>query len=166
MLARSGSENQTALNPPFLVNNTPAVACTATAPVIFLQQGFPANFLDPAALNLRNVHVRSVPVNDPFPYVQQWSFGFQRTLPLGLFVEADYVGSKSTHLNAIYDANQPFLNGPAPYPGFGYLEFTNPLGNSVYHWLDFTLEHRFKAGLTFRAAYTISQSIAHVAQHM
>jgi hypothetical protein len=103
-------------------------------------------------------------VNDPFPYVQQWSFGFQRTLPLGLFVEADYVGSKSTHLNAIYDANQPFLNGPAPYPGFGYLEFTNPLGNSVYHGLDFTLEHRFKAGLTFRTAYTLSKSIDNVSE--
>src|SRR5260370_8499624 len=101
MRGRSGREDQRGLNPPFLVNTTPAVVSPAAAPVIFLQQGFPANFLDPAALNLRNVHGRSVPVNDPFPYVQQWSFGFQRTLPLGLFVEADYVGSKSTHLNAI-----------------------------------------------------------------
>ena len=90
--------------------------------------------------------------------------GFQRTLPLGLFVEADYVGSKTTHINAIYNANQPFLNGPAPYAAFGYLEFTNPLGNGVYHGLDFTLEHRFKTRLSFRAAYTLSKNIDNVSE--
>jgi hypothetical protein len=164
MLDRNGSENQAALNPPFLVNNTPAVPSTATAPVLFLQQGFPANFLDPAALNLKNAHIRSVPPNDPFPSVQQWSFGFQRTLPLGLFLEADYVGSKTSHINAIYDANEPFLNGPAPYPAFGYLEFTNPLGNGSYQGLDLTLEHRVKAGLTFRLAYTLSKNIDNVSE--
>jgi hypothetical protein len=163
MLDRNGSENQTTLNPPFLVNNTPAVPSTATQPVLFLQQGFPANFLDPAALNYKSVHIRSIPVEDPFPYVQQWSFGIQRSLPLGLFLEADYVGSKTTHINAIYDANQP-LNGVLPYPAFGYLEFTNPLGNGTYQGLDLTLEHRMQHGLTFRLAYTLSKNIDNVSE--
>jgi hypothetical protein len=161
-LDRNGSENQATLNPPFLVNNTPADPSTATAPVLFLQQGFPANFLNPATLNYQFVHIRSVPVNDPTPYLQQWSFGFQRTLPFNLFVEADYVGSKTTHINAIYDANEP-LNGVAPYPAFGYLEFTNPLGNGSYQGVDLTVERRFRA-LTFRLAYTASKNIDNVSE--
>jgi len=162
-LDRNGSENMLALNPPFLVNNTPAVSSTATQPVLFLQQGFPSNFLDPANLNYHSVHIRSVPVNDPFPYVQQWSFGFQRTLPAGLFVEADYVGSKTSHVNAIYDANQP-INGVLPYPAFGYLEYTSPLGNGTYEGIDLTVEHRYKAGLSLRLAYTFSKSIDNVSE--
>ncbi|HZT33689.1 MAG TPA: TonB-dependent receptor [Bryobacteraceae bacterium] len=161
MLDRNGSENQAALNPPFLVNNTPAVPSTAAQPVMLLAQGFAPNFLDPATLNYKVVHIRSVPVSDPFPYVQQWSFGFQRELPAGLFAEADYVGSKTTHINAIYDANSP-LNGAAPYPNFGYLEFTNPLGNGSYQGLDLSLERRLNAGLAFRLSYTFSKNIDNV----
>lgn len=163
LFERYGSEDQLALNPPFLINNTPAVASNATAPVFFLRDGFPTDFLDPAKLDLKRVRIRAVNPRSPAPYVQQWSFGVQRSLPFHLFVQADYVGTKSTFLTALSDFNQP-INGVTPYPNFGYIEYRNPSGNGNYQGLDFTLERRFENDLTFRVAYTLSRSRDNVAE--
>jgi len=163
LFERYGSEDQLSLNPPFLINNTPAVASTATSPVFFLKNGFPLDFLDPAKLDLRRVRVRAVNPDSPSPTVQQWSFGIQRTLPAHIFVQADYVGTKSTHLTALSDYNQP-VNGALPYSNFGYIEYRNPTGNGHYEGLDLTVERRFQNDLTFRLAYTWSKSIDNVAE--
>jgi hypothetical protein len=158
---RNGSEDQLALNPPSLVNNNISLGATATAPLFLLRNGFPSNFLDPNAPGLlTRVRVRAANPEAPNTYVQQWSAGFQRELPLHLFVEANYVGTKSTRLNTLRNFNQPlFPNGPLPYPNFQQIEYRDPLGNSVYHGLDFVVERRFATGLTFRSAVTISRSI-------
>jgi hypothetical protein len=167
MLERIGSEDQLALNPPYLINNNISLPSTATAPLFVLQNGFPANFLNPAALDLTRVRIRAANPDAPNANVQQWSFGVQRTLPASLFVEANYVGTKSTHLNTLRNYNQPLNgNGPLPYPNFGQIEYRDPLGNAVYHGLDFTLERRFAAGLTFRSAYTYSKSLDNTAEHL
>jgi hypothetical protein len=158
---RNGSEDQLALNPPNLVNNNISLGATATAPLFLLKDGFPRNFLDPNAPGLlTRVRVRAANPNAPNAYVQQWSAGFQRELPMHLFIEADYVGTKSTRLNTLRNFNQPlFPNGPLPYPNFQQIEYRDPLGNSVYHGLDLTVERRFAAGFTFRSAFTYSRSI-------
>jgi hypothetical protein len=163
LFERYGSEDQLALNPPFLINNVPAVASTAAAPVFFLRNGFPLDFLDPTKLDLRRVRVRAVNPDSPNPSVQQWSFGIQRSLPAHLFMQADYVGTKSTHLTALSDFNQP-INGALPYPNFGYIEYRNPTGNGHYEGLDLTIERRFQSDLTFRIAYTWSKSIDNVGE--
>jgi len=163
MFERYGSEDQLSLNAPFLINNVPAVASNAAAPVFFLKNGFPLDFLDPTKIDLRRVRVRAVNPDSPNPSVQQWSFGFQRTLPWHMFVQADYVGTKSTHLTALSDLNQP-INGVVPYPNFGYIEYRNPTGNGHYNGLDLTVERRFQSDLTFRVAYTASRSIDNVAE--
>jgi hypothetical protein len=36
--------------------------------------------------------------NNPLGYAQQWNFGLQQELPLGIFTEATYAGAKGTHL--------------------------------------------------------------------
>jgi hypothetical protein len=95
--------------------------------------------------------------------VQQWSFGVQRTLPWHLFLQADYVGTKSTHLTALSDFNQP-ISGAVPYYNFGYIEYRNPTGNGHYNGLDLAVERRFRSDLTFRVAYTYSQSRDNVAE--
>ncbi len=41
MFERFGSENQLALNPPFLINKAPAVASNSTTPALITQNGFP-----------------------------------------------------------------------------------------------------------------------------
>jgi hypothetical protein len=60
LLERIGSENQLALNPPFLVNKTPS---SYTVPVLQPAVGFPSNFLDPSTINLnalQQFHIRAV----------------------------------------------------------------------------------------------------------
>ena len=162
---RIGSEDQLALNPPGVINNAISLSSTAAAPLFLLQNGFPSNFLDPSQLSLQRVKIRGANPDAPSTYVQQWSFGFQRLLPSNFFVEANYVGTKSTHLNTLRDFNQP-INGVLPYPNFGQIEYRDPLGNAIYHGLDLTVERRFQAGLTFRAAYTWSKSIDNTAEHL
>jgi hypothetical protein len=94
-----------------------------------------------------------------------------------LFIEADYVGSKGTHLLTLNDLNQFVNNGQQvllnaqhqavlPYPGFGLLEYSQNDGNSSYSGLDFTVERRFTAGLSFRLAYTWSKSIDDTAEEL
>jgi len=41
------------------------------------------------------------------PYVQSWSFGLQRSIPWNVVIEANYIGSKGTHL---YFGGTAFLN--------------------------------------------------------
>src|ERR1700723_3425407 len=101
LLERIGSENQLALNPPFLVNKTPT---SNTVPVLKPEVGFPANFLDPSTINLnalQQFHIRSVDPRKKEPMVQQWSFGVQRDLGGKWVGEVDYVGTKSTHNNLL-----------------------------------------------------------------
>jgi outer membrane receptor protein involved in Fe transport len=158
LFERVGSEDQLSLNPPYLINNTPAVPSNATAPVFFLKNGFPTNFLDPAALNYKLVHIRAVNPHLPTPSVQQWSLGVQRELSSRLTAEVNYVGTKSTHLDVLSDLNQP-VNGVQPYPAFGYIEYLNAIGNGIYHGLEASLHQRLKSGLEMRLAYTWSKSI-------
>ena len=165
---RIGSEDQLALNPPNLVNNNISVPATAAAPVFLLRDGFPSNFLDPNAPGLLSrARVRAANPDAPQSYVQQWSGGIQRELPVNLFLEVNYVGTKSTHLNTLRNFNQPlFPNGPLPYPSFQQIEYRDPLGNGIYHGLDVNLERRFASGLIFRAAYTYSKSIDNTGEHL
>src|SRR5882724_7022259 len=100
-------------------------------------------YLDPAKVSVSQVRVRAVDPHDPTPYVQQWSFGVQREIGRGFVAEADYVGTKSTHLDVLWDYNQHFQGTPAPYPNFGYIEYTNAIGNGAYHGLETSLSRRF-----------------------
>ncbi len=169
LFERYGSENQMSLNPPFLVNRT---AASNTHSVLTPAQGFPAGYLDPANINLNSLqsyHVRAVNPHDPTPQVQQWSAGLQREFARGWTAEADYVGTKSTHLDHLVDYNQPLIvnnvvqvaNGAAvvPYPNFGYIEYTDASSYGNYNGLQASLNHRFSNGLNMRAAYTYSRSL-------
>ena len=174
---RAGSENELALNPPSFINNNISLASTALAPVFPLDSGFPSSFLNPATVNYAFLHFRITNPVDPRPYTQQWSFGFQRELARNLFLEADYVGSKGTHILTLSDLNQFVHNGQQvllnaqnqpvlPYPGFGLLEYSQNNGNSSYNGLDFTIERRFAAGFSMRLAYTWSKSIDNTAEQL
>src|SRR5205807_4376265 len=105
---------------------------------------------DPAQLSLQRVKIRGATPNAPNSSFHQWSFGFQRELPGGLFIEADYVGTRSLHLNTLRDLNQPLNNGQTvltnaqgqpilPYPSLGQIESgilsaARPITGSTLHW--------------------------------
>ncbi len=164
LFERFGSEDELALNPPFLINKT---LTSNTAPVLKPSVGFPSNFLDPTTINLNSLnafHIRAVAINDPLPYVQQWSGGIQRQIGQDWAAEIDYVGTKSTHLDVIRDYNQPFISGGVstgvvPYSNFGQIEYTAPVGFGNYNGLQASLTRRFADGMELRAAYTYSRSL-------
>ncbi len=164
LFERIGSEDQLALNPPFLINKTLA---SNTASVITPEVGFPANFLDPSTINFNNLtsfHLRAMDQDDPTPMIQQWSLGVQRQIGNAWLAEVNYVGTRSTHLDVLSDFNQPTIvgnvsTGVAPYSNFGYVEYTSPLGSGKYNGLEATLSRRFTNGLSMRLAYTYSRSL-------
>jgi Carboxypeptidase regulatory-like domain/TonB-dependent Receptor Plug Domain len=173
LFERFGSEDQLALNAPFLVNNVQSAASTAPAPLFLLRDGFPANSLDPNQPGLLgNVRIRAVDPSTPTPYVQQWSLGFQRELPWSLVGELNYVGTRSLHLDVLTDRNQPFFDDTGkvgatrPFPTLGYIEYQLPVGLGKYNGLEASLERRFRDGLSLRFAYTYSRSIDNTPQEL
>jgi hypothetical protein len=171
LFERFGSEDELALNPPFLINKT---LTSNTAPVLSPSVGFPSNFLDPSTVNLavlNSFHIRAMALNDPQPYVQQWSFGIQRQIGQDWAGEVDYVGTKSTHLDVIRDYNQPMISGGVstgvvPYANFGQIEYTSPIGFGNYNGLQASLTRRFTNGFELRAAFTHSRSLDNTPQEL
>lgn len=171
LFERFGSEDELALNPPFLINKTLA---SNTAPVLIAQNGFPANFLDPSTINLQNLrafHIRAVNPANPAPMVQQWSFGFQHQISSTLSTEINYVGTKSTNLDRLSDFNQPLIvngvsTGQVPYLNFGYVEYTNQNGYANYNGLEASLKGHFIKGLDLNVAYTYSRSLDNTPQEL
>jgi hypothetical protein len=168
---RIGSENQLALNPPFLINKTIA---SNTAPVLVPQVGFPPNFLDPSTINLNQLqafHVRAVNPNINVPTVQQWSVGLQHQFASSWLAEADYVGTHSDNLDVLRNFNQVLFSGnqvaispsapsgTVPYANFGQVEYLDPVGFGNYNGLQASLTHDMRNGLSLRAAYTYSHSL-------
>jgi hypothetical protein len=169
---RFGSEDELALNPPFLVNKQ--ITASATVPALIARQGFPANFLNPNDIddnNLQDFHIRAVSQRAPSPTVQQWSVGLQRQFAHHWDAQLDYVGTKSTHLDLIYDFNQPlivgnFSTGIKPYPKFGNIEYTTPIGYGNYNGLQGSVARRMQAGLTLRASFTYSRSLDNTTEEL
>jgi outer membrane receptor protein involved in Fe transport len=163
LFERFGSEDEMALNPPFLINK---VLASNTVPVLIAKNGFPANFLDPSSVNLadlRAFHIRAVNPDNPAPMIQQWSLGVQHQFGKDWTAEVNYVGTKSTNLDTLTDLNQPIISngvstGVVPFPTFGYIEYMNQNGYGYYHGLEASLLRRFRNGLNLRAAYTYSRS--------
>jgi hypothetical protein len=107
--------SQTGLNPPsyqcigaFGRLGTPCnsyFASDALNPVVTSAVAFPIN-------------VTSIPQKAVYPYVQQWSLGWEQELRPGVVATFAYVGSKGTHLTSVSDFNQVHPVDPAfnPYP--------------------------------------------------
>jgi Carboxypeptidase regulatory-like domain len=103
------------------------------------------------------------------PYLDQWTFSVQHTLPGSILAEAAYVGSKGTHLSKRVDANLD-PSPPAPgdtrsvqdrrlYPQWGFILSDQGRGSSEYHGLQLTLRKEYSYGLTFLVGYTWAKSL-------
>jgi hypothetical protein len=180
LFERAGSEDQLALNLPYLVNNVVSVGSVTNATVrnMRLQTGFNLS-LDPSAVDVTTVRLRAVNPEAVDPSVDQWNLGIQRLLPGNMVATLDYVGTKGNHLSTLRSLNQPFLNangtimtiqGTAtpifPYPLLGPVEYRDNGGDSIYHGGELTVEKRFSQGLSFRGAYTYSKSIDESQEHL
>jgi hypothetical protein len=118
------------------------------------------------------------------PYVQQWTFDVQRQLPMGVVLDAAYVGSKGTHLLGIVDINQalpgaayaaglhapngntifttadePRINAVRPYLGFNAINTIESAFDSNYHALQVQVQKHFSNGSLISGAYTFSKNL-------
>jgi hypothetical protein len=170
---RIGSEDQVALNPPGLINNSIAIGANASAPVFFLQQGFPGDFLspvnmDPAAGQLRRIRLRVTDRESPKTTVHQASIGAQRLFGGVYVLSADLVGTWGRNLASLVNLNQPIGgNGAIPFPNFGgFIEWREHNGSSSYKGLDLSFQRRFSRGFGFGLAYTLSEARDDTAEHL
>ena len=172
LFERAGSEDQLALNLPYLVNNVVTAANNnSTANNIRLRTGFNLS-LDPSLVDPTKVRLRAVNPESVDPSIDQWNIGIQRLLPGNMVATLDYVGTKGTHLSTLRNLNQQTFNangigtGIIPYPNLGPIEFRENGGNSNYHGGELTIEKRFSRGLSFRGAYTYAKSIDESQEHL
>ncbi|MBS1827559.1 MAG: carboxypeptidase regulatory-like domain-containing protein [Acidobacteria bacterium] len=93
--------------------------------------------------------------NTPAEYLSRTGVRDQRTI--------DYLAANSRNpflgLNPIYGQNISRANLLRPYPHFGNITVTEPIGYSWYHSLQTRLERRFSKGYTLMLAYTWSKSM-------
>jgi len=183
---RAGSEDQLALNLPFLVNNlVVASSGSTTANNARLATGFNLS-LDPSAIlndvtKVRGVRLRAINPDSVDGTVDQWNLGIQREIGSNVVVTLDYVGTKGTHLSTLRNLNQPFFNSNGtvknaqvgasfvpivPYPDLGPIEYRENNANSMYHGMEVSVEKRFSRGLSFRTSYTFSKSIDEAMEHL
>jgi hypothetical protein len=103
------------------------------------------------------------------PYVQSWNLTVERELFGGFIARVSYAGSKGTRLVAIRELNEAVYapgattsttNQRRPFgPGLGSTGLVEPVGNSTFHALQFTMERRFAKGFSILANYQFGKSI-------
>jgi len=136
---------------------------------------FNTSFDNPAQGSLRIFPISLTNFASPWnvPYMQKWSMGVERQLPYQIVLDAEYVGSKGTHLLFQRDINQPVAsaivasgqvsaNAVRPYPGFASISTYETSGNSSYHSLQVSTVKRFSSGLALQGSYTWSKLLDNV----
>jgi len=159
----------------------------SSAPQASLQNPFagatpPPTEAFPIFIPIGSAPTRQILYMDPTmkePYTQQWSLNTQYGLGNGFVAELGYVGTKGTHLNANYSANQALLASPehpihdqttntianlnqrVPILGFttGGLSEYNNVFDSNYNSLQASLRKQYSHHLSFQLSYTFSHSI-------
>src|SRR5215469_6267220 len=133
--------------------------------------GYPIDASFAAGLNSQNgiigqkLSVIGVNNHLPQPYTQNWFIGYQRALPGQIVLEADYIGSKGSHLVEISNINQfngDLLNGGVIHgfnSSFSSINMAATNGNSSYHGGTVTVRKGLSHGLNFQASYTYSKTI-------
>ncbi len=168
---RIGSEDQLALNPPGLANIDVQAGGASAVPILRLQDGFPANFLDPANINLARIMVRASDRNNARTMVRQFGGGIERQFGASFVASADFVGSSTDHLAVLRNYNQPTrgtldANGPVPYPAFGNIQWREMTGTASYKGMDLSLEKRLKDGYSYRVSYTVGEARDSAPEHL
>jgi outer membrane receptor protein involved in Fe transport len=165
-LDRIGSEDQLALNPPGLRNIQQTTSSTTT-PVFLMRNGFPANYLDPSNIVLSRLLVRAANPRGESASFDQFGAGVEHQLVREFVVSADFIGNFGRNIAVLRNLNQPANgNGPRPFPNFAHIQWRDPIGESRYYGVDVAAEKRFSRGLSYRVAYTVSDSRDQAPEHL
>lgn len=149
---------QLALNPPFLVAESFEPAPGAI-PSLTFERAFPGVGNIPTSPMLN-----AISANRRNPYHQQWNLTLEHEFLRNTAVRASYVGNKGTHLERLFN-----LNDPAPAPGavqplrpyqpFGPITYYESGRNAITHQLQLGALRRFSAGLAFQFEYQFTKAL-------
>ena len=101
-------------------------------------------------------------------YVQSWNLTVEREVGLGFITRTSYAASKGTRLlvkreinAAVYapGATTATTNQRRPLQPAGSIALYEPVSNSTFHALQFTLERRFERGFSILANYQFAKAI-------
>ncbi|MEJ7605740.1 MAG: hypothetical protein WKF37_05620 [Bryobacteraceae bacterium] len=169
---RSGGGNILAINGPqvvnAVVNQRPGDAAFRTT-----QQGYPTGLTDPDKFNPLQANISYMPRDIKTGYVQNWFFSIQREVLPNTIFDIAYVGNRSNKLILFADYNQARTQNPGentplqsrrPIQQFAGITLTTPSGWANYHALQFKVERRYNAGLSFLNSFTWAKAIDNVGQ--
>lgn len=142
------------------VNATANVVPTQTTANFFQGQAFGAN-MTPA-----NTPVSWSPLPERAKMASNahWSFGFERQLPGGIVLDANYVGTTGRHLPGTLNVNDPTpatgaIQARRPYTNFGTINFNTQNASSIYHSFQVAVHKRMSNGLWYTLSYTFEKNI-------
>lgn len=109
-----------------------------------------------------------------YPTAYHYSVSLQRELPFGIVVDAAYVGKTAVDLYRVRNLNQllpgtvqanPGINVNAlrPFYGLAIINYSEQSGRSRYNSFQLSADRRFRNGLGFGVAYTVSKNEDNVA---
>jgi hypothetical protein len=146
-------------NPPFSTIFT--YNATPTNPILSLTNPTPSAAQAGAAARPNAFHINP---DLPTAMMNQWSFSMEHALWRNAGFEAQYLGSKSTHLDRSFQVNQP-SPGPGsiaarqPNQRFGNIRMIQNDMIASYNALSFIVRQRYTAGLTMLLSYTWSKTL-------
>jgi hypothetical protein len=156
-----GASGRPTANPPFRTTYT--YTSDSVHPTLTFATGFPSSAVDPTQLSQNGTTLIAFDAPMATPAVYHWSFSLEQQV--GKFLlDANYVGTKGTHLSVQYNINQDYPGGTStaarrPIQGFSDITFTDSMGNSEYNALQLRAQRRYSNGISLLAAFTWSKSI-------
>jgi hypothetical protein len=145
--------SQMAAQPPFATSAT--LTSTVAAPLT-IENGFAAV---PGVLT----NTYSIDPNFRIAYAQTWNFTIQNTLPHGLVIDTEYLGTKGTHLGLVENPNR-LATGSVANPqlqignatSFSYQTYG---ADSSFNAAQVRITRRLSRSVSANALYTFSKSI-------
>ncbi len=151
--------------------STPWAGCGTAGPggTATLSSGFSCIPFTPLAVNASGLGLQGIQFNFKTPRTLSTNMTVQYSLTHSLSVQAAYVLTNSTNLQAGIGNNQVDTLLPAdastssnvPFPDFGHGgSYQRTIGRSVYNGGLLTLEQQFNNGLNYLFAYTFSKTLS------
>jgi trimeric autotransporter adhesin len=144
--------NQMAAQPPFA---TSASLTTSTAAPLSIQDGFATS-----PTTLTNTY--AIDPNFRIAYAQTWNVTLQHTLPHGLVVDTEYIGTKGTHLGILENPNRStntIANGGLKINNATSFSYQTQGANSHYHAAQLRVTRRLSRSVSANSLYTFAKGI-------
>jgi hypothetical protein len=157
----AGVSSRPEYNPPFRVGYN--YTSDGVHPTLTFATGFPANAVDPSQLNVGSTTFNAWDPAMAQPVVYHWNASIEQQVA-NFLVDANYVGTKGTHLSVPYNINADYAGGTStaarrPFQGFSDINYLDSMGNSEYEALQLRVQRRYSNGISLLVSYSWSKSI-------